>query len=99
MSCCRCAGICPRLKEACGDTVSACWGDHPAAECDLWLDRLRDGLADRAQLARDGMQKLRAERPVNKSAPYSRVVRGKTAKSRIITKRDFCDGGREAQNR
>jgi len=33
-------------------------------------------MADRAQLARDGMQKLRAERPVNKSAPYSRGSKG-----------------------
>jgi hypothetical protein len=41
-------------------------------------------MADRAQLARDGMCKLRAEvsvhpeteRPVNKSAPYSRSSKG-----------------------
>ena len=33
-------------------------------------------MADRAQLARDGMRKLRAERPVNKSAPYSRGSKG-----------------------
>ena len=41
-------------------------------------------MADRAQLARDGMKKLRAEvsdlseteRPVNKSAPYSRGSKG-----------------------